>query len=144
MFFVRRLKNLGASVTTLREAYTLFVRPMLEYCAPLWTGALTQNKGLSQALERVQINFCKLVSPGHDYSASLHYLQLKKLSERRIDLSRKTALKMSQNPKFSHLFKTNNAKYKTRNCKQFIEPKWKSKRYGFSAIPFFIRLLNDE
>ena len=44
MFFIRRLMNLWASVSTLKEAYVLFVRPALEMCAPLWSGALTQKQ----------------------------------------------------------------------------------------------------
>ena len=44
MFFIRRSINLGASVSTLKEAYVLFVRPALEMCAPLWSGALTQKQ----------------------------------------------------------------------------------------------------
>ena len=30
LYFVRRLKNLGASVQTLKETFVLFVRPILE------------------------------------------------------------------------------------------------------------------
>ena len=53
IYFLRRLKELGASQTTLKDMYVLFVRPILEYAAPVWTGALTENKKLSNKLDRV-------------------------------------------------------------------------------------------
>ena len=145
MFFIRRLKNLGASVSTQKEAYVLFVRPTLEMCAPLWAGALTQKqtKFLVNSLERVQHNFCKIVYPLKSYETSRELLELQTLQERRIKLSKKCASKMSKNSKFTYLFpKVQNSK--TRSKKQYREPKWKSIRYGFSSIPFFIRLLNGE
>ena len=40
IWFVRRLKSLGASTETLVDIYKLFVRQGLELAAPLWSGAL--------------------------------------------------------------------------------------------------------
>ena len=106
LYFVRRLKTLGASMNTLKEAFMLFVRPMLEFCAPLWTGALTlrTGKSLSESLERVQRNFCKLLFPHLDYCNSLRTLNMRKLDERRLILTKRFGTKMAENPKFSYLF----------------------------------------
>ena len=108
MFFIRRLKKLGASNTTLKEAYVLFVRPILEMCAPLWTGALMQNnaKHLSESLERIQRNFCRILFPSKTYDFAKNALGLQSLTERRVILSKHCASKMAKNNKFSHLFKT--------------------------------------
>ena len=38
IYFLRRLKKLGASNNTLKDVYCLFVRSLLEFCAPLWAG----------------------------------------------------------------------------------------------------------
>ena len=78
LYFIRRLKKLGASNLTLTEAFTLFVRPILEMCAPLWTGALFLRTGklLSESLERVQKAFCKILLPQKDYFAALEILGL--------------------------------------------------------------------
>ena len=143
MFFIRRLKKLGASYATLKEAYILFVRQIFEMCAPLWTGALVKVQYLSDNLERVQRSFCKLLYPTESYEYSRALLNLKTLRERRIDLSRRTAVKMSQNPKYSYLF-TKVDKMSTRSGDKFRDPKWKSLWYGYSAIPFLTRLVNGE
>ena len=52
--FLRRLKTLGASIETLLDIYRLFCRSVLEYRAPVWSGALTT--GNKQDIERVQKN----------------------------------------------------------------------------------------
>ena len=43
MWFIRRLKKLGASKHTLVDIYKLFVRQSLELAAPLWACALTRK-----------------------------------------------------------------------------------------------------
>ena len=47
-----RLKELGADIQQLVLVYTTRVRPILEYCAPVFNGALTYNQSMS--LELVQ------------------------------------------------------------------------------------------
>ena len=145
LYFIRRLKNLGASVQTLRESYILFVRPILEMCAPLFAGALhiKTGKSLSESLERVQRNFCKILLPNKDYLSSLNELDLSKISERRLKLTKKFGYKMASNPKCAYLF-PKVPKSSTRSTRKFLEPKWKSNHYSFSTIPFCIRLLNGE
>ena len=73
LYFIRRLKKLGASILTLTEAFKLFVRPILEMCAPLWTGALflRTGKSLSESLECVQKAFCKILLPDKDYASAI-------------------------------------------------------------------------
>ena len=143
LYFIRRLKKLGASHQILKESYILFVRPILEMCAPLWTGALTKNQFLTDSLERVQKSFCKILFPYESYQCSLENLKLQNLHERRVSLAKKTAIKMSKNDKFKGFFQKVN-KINTRSNRIFKEPKWRTLRYGFSAIPFFVRLLNGE
>jgi len=60
LWFLRRLKLLGASKNTLMDIYKLFCRSVLEYAAPVWAGALT-NKN-KQDLERVQRNAMRIIS----------------------------------------------------------------------------------
>ena len=121
------------------------MRPILEMCVPLFAGALyiKTGKSLSDSLERVQRNFCKILFPNKDYLSSLEELEIQRISERRLKLTRKFGSKMAENPKFAYIFPkiSNN---NTRSRRKFVEPKWKSNRYGFSTIPFCIRLLNGE
>ena len=141
LFFIRRLKKLGASKSVLKESYILFIRPILEMCAPLWTGALTQTK--TQFLKQVQRSFCKILFSHESYERSIEKLNLQYLHKRRIILSKRTSNKMSKNDKFKHLFIKVN-QLSTRSSRIFKEPEWRSIRYGYSAIPFFIRLINGE
>ena len=93
--------------------------------------------------EKVQKAACIIIKPGLDYSSALADLKLDNLHTRRQQLSYKAAVKMSQNPKYSHLFvkKTGCA---TRSKSQFVEPKAKTTRFRLSSIPFFIRILNEK
>ena len=55
VFFLKRLKRLGASQETLKLIYILFIRSILEFAAPVWTGALTGNKKLTNKLNKVHV-----------------------------------------------------------------------------------------
>ena len=55
LYFIRRLKKLDASLSTLKKAYVIFVWPILEFCVPLWTGTSylkTGGGGLPQFLPK--------------------------------------------------------------------------------------------
>ena len=52
MWYLRRLKNLGASESTLKEVYVLFIRQTLEFVAPLWTSSLSKQN--IDSLEKFQ------------------------------------------------------------------------------------------
>ena len=54
LWFLRRLKLLGASQETLLEIYKLFCHSVLEFGAPVWSGALSKKN--VQDIERVQRN----------------------------------------------------------------------------------------
>ena len=140
-FFLRRLKDNGASQKALKEIYILYIRSILEISAPLWTGALTKNKKLTNKLEKVQRFCCRIIRPDLSYTMAKLKLGLKSLSEHRLKISVRCAKKMSKNPKFTKYFPTK-TRTSARKPQKYIEPKWKHNRYGFSTLPFFIRLLN--
>ena len=52
VWFIQRLKRVGASQKNLVEMYKLFVRQSLEFAAQLWANALTQNN--KHKIERIQ------------------------------------------------------------------------------------------
>ena len=143
IFFLRRLKELGASQSILKEIYVLFVRPILEYAAPVWTGALTENKKLTNKLNRVQDYACKVIRPDLDKAQAYTELRLSGLESRRISLSRKCAASMIKNPQFSSLFKRND-RQSSRNFGQLIAPRCNKRRYALSSVPFFISLLSEK
>ena len=84
-----------------------------------------------------------MLAPTQEYGKALGTLSLDFLQDRRLKVTHKFESKMANNPKFGHLFpkKDNN---KTRSKQKYIEPRWKTKRLGNSAIPFFTCQLNGE
>ena len=72
LWFLRRLKVLGASQETLLDLYKLFCRSVLEFGAPVWSGALTiKNK---QDIERVKKNAMRIIF-GASYTTYEHFLE---------------------------------------------------------------------
>ena len=98
----------------------------------------------NRLLESVEKSAMKIICYRYrSYEDSLDELQIQKLSLRRREITRKFAINMSKNPKFTHLFPINNGP-ETRNRTKFIEPQCKLKRYFTSPIPHFIRIINNE
>ena len=107
LYFLRRLKSLGAGTQVLKEVYILFVRSILEYCAPLWAANLTKKS--VKALTRVEKHAFRIIFPEKTYEESTQILQIQNLAERRFFLSKKCAKSMSENDKYNYLFKKNGA-----------------------------------
>ena len=86
LWFLRRLKTLGASVQTLLDIYKLFCRSVLEYGAPVWSGALTKRN--IQDIERVQQNAMRIIfgAAFTTYDDCLEQLEEQTLEERRTRL----------------------------------------------------------
>ena len=144
LYFLRRLKDLGASETTLKDLYILFVRSVLETSAPLWTGALLHNKKLSATLSRVQNSALRIIRPDLDSMSAATVLGIGPLEQHRLKISIKCAKQMSEDPRFSYLFPMNTNSIQLRNTKRFKEVSWRKTRLGYSAIPFFQKLLNAQ
>ena len=139
---MRRLKNLGASNSTLVDVYRLFVRANLEFSVPLWAGAITSVQ--SKDIERVQRTACAIILGGKftSYEEALDELDLVPLSERRRELCTKFAIKCTKDPRFQALFPRKEG-MSTRTDSEFIEPFCRTKRYKTSAVPYLINLLNE-
>ena len=142
LWFMRRLKNLGASNTTLVDVYRLFVRANLEFSVPLWSGALTS--GQSKDIERVQRTACAIIlgKKFTSYEEALDELELVPLAERRRELCTKFALKCTEDSRFQNLFPRREG-ISTRTDNEYIEPFCRTNRYRTSAVPYLINLLND-
>ena len=141
LYFLRRLKKLGAGQSTLKEVYNLFIRSILEMCAPLWAGNL--KKCSLNSLIRVERNAMKIIFPQKDYLDSIDSLQMKPIQSRLFILTKKCALKMSENKKFKSYFKQKKGT-KTRSRQQYHVPKYRRNRHKYSSIPIFLRMLNED
>ena len=101
MWYLRRLKLLGAPIEWLIDAYRKNIRSVLEMAVPLWTGGLTQKN--KQDIESVQINCLKIITGSNlpSYSETIEKLGLDTLAARRDKLCLKFAKKCCKNPRFS-------------------------------------------
>ena len=81
LWFLRRLKLLGASQDTLIDIYKLFCRSVLEFGAPVWSGGL--SKGNTEDIERVQRSALKIIlgSTFTDYEESLEEINVDTLKQ---------------------------------------------------------------
>ena len=141
LWFLRRLKVLGASNTTLVDIYKLFCRSVLEYCAPVWAGSITKKN--TQNIERVQKNAFKIIFGYHytSYDDLLTDIDESSLDERRDELSLIFARKCVKSEKFCNWFPTG---VSTRGGCHYFESEAKTKRLRNSAIPYMTRLLNQK
>ena len=123
----------------MRVFYKLFCRSVLEYGAPVWSGALTKRN--IQDIERVQQNAMRIIfgAAFTTYDDCLEQLEEQTLEERRSKLCLTFALNCLKTEKFSSWFPKG---IKTRSGTHFCEEEALTKRYRNSAIPHLTRLLN--
>ena len=142
LWVLRRLKNLGATSSTLLKVYTMQIRSILEFGVPAWQGSLTL--GQKTDLERVQK--CAVhIMLGKNYSSyetALESLNLENLEDRRVRLCLKFALKAEAHPKFQNWFQKSEKTYNTRNRVKYKEIQSRNDRYKKSPLGYLTKLLN--
>ena len=142
LFMLRSLKRFNVTVDDLLQVYTSYVRPVLEYCVPVWHPGLTKEHTVR--LERIQKRALRTVLGGQytTYEAALVRTGLQTLLHRREDLCRKFAMKLGPDmlpQKTGQLHGRN-----TRNSNKLRLVKCRTNRYRDSSIPYLVRLLNDD
>ena len=122
--------------------YKLQIRCLAELACPVWNGALTKND--ADRLERIQKNACRVILGDKygTYDNALQLLNIPKLSERRVELCVKFAMKTAGNNKYSAWF-PKPAK-KTKNSKKYKEPFARTTAYKKSPIFYLTKLLNAQ
>ena len=63
MYFLKQLKRAGLSSTHLLEYYIVVIRPVLEYCVPVWHYALTKEQSKQSKQYRNVPSISFLISP---------------------------------------------------------------------------------
>ena len=114
LWFLRRLKKLGAGMEDLIDLYHKHVRSILEYAAPVWHSSLTGEDRLK--LERVQKTAFHIIlgDQYRSYNSALKTTGSKTLFDRRRKLCLKFAKKSLKHSKFKTWFKPTALKTKTR------------------------------
>ena len=81
MYFLVLLRKAGVPSSDIVNFYCTCVRPLLEYCAPMFHHAIPGY--LREDLERIQKRALNVISPGHSYCDNLARFGLKTLRSRR-------------------------------------------------------------
>ena len=145
------MKSCGTNQTMVYNCHSFlsennsFVRPVTEYAAPVWSGALTNHD--KSSIERIQKRALRIIM-GHEYTTYHDVLSmgdLVSLEERRSSLCvsfiEKTLKNTSQFRQFLLPEVTNTRS--RRKQQQYAEPHCKTTRMQKSAIPYLVHLLNS-
>ena len=94
MFMLRKRKAAGLNSQELLIIYKGYIRPLLEYAAPLWHPGLTKQQ--VDQVENIQKRVCKYILGRNykSYTESLATLEMKTLHDRRVDICRDFAGKL--------------------------------------------------
>jgi len=89
LYFLKQLKRAGLSNRHLLHFYATVIRPVLEYCAPVWHYALTKAQSESlEAIRKRAIHITHNPTRGMPYSSMLYCTNIDSLASRREELSR--------------------------------------------------------
>ena len=136
MFFPILLKRAKVPVRDIISLYLTCIRPVLEYCAPLYHHALPDY--LSNDIERVQKRALSLISPGLSYLDSLSLFNLNSLKDRRIKQCNKffEPIVFNTENKLHHFLPPkNHITHNLRDQRQFVNPIMHTKRFSLTYLP---------
>ena len=129
----------------LKQIYMLQIRSKLDQSAVVWHSSLSQKNRTD--LERVQKSAlrCILGDNYKGYKDALEKLGLETLEERRNKMCFKFAKQCLKLDKMKKFFTRNENSHamKVRGSEFYKVQKYQTERFGKSAIPFMIKLLND-
>ena len=145
LFMLRKLKDAGLDAEELLTVYKGYIRPVLEYAAPVWNAGLTQKQ--VNHLEKIQKRVCHYIL-SKDYTTyhdALSILQLDSLQSRRNKLCHQFAEKASASVRFSRWFpaSVNNSSMQLRQRARFGMFHCNTNRFQNSPLPYLTKLLNS-
>ena len=119
--------------------YYALIRPILEYCCPVWHCGLPKH--LSEQIENVQKRALRIILPGRSYCDALEMLKCHRLDIRRNELCEKTMKKIALGERilrYLDVMRENEHVYNLRNFNQFTLLKCRTYRFGNSFFPSMI------
>ena len=143
LWFLRRLKKLGANEQDLKDVYIKQIRSILEFAVPVWHSSLTGEDRV--LIERVQKSALHIIlgNKFKSYTSALKCLQLDTLFRRRQKLCSTFANKCYKSDKFNDWFKVNDRKTITRQeSRKLCDVYSRTQRFERSPISYITELLN--
>ena len=144
LHMLRSLVKYGLPKEDLITVFVGYIRPLLEYASPVWSGGLTQYQ--NERLERVQKRALRIIfrRDYDNYTISLAQSQLQRLDERRQYLCTTFFQKtLSLTDQFKQFLPQKHCTRTLRNSKKIPDFKCKTSRMQNSPIPNLIRLYNN-
>ena len=143
LHMLRLAKRNGVPSSHLLSIFKCYIRPSLEYCAPLWHHQLTRNH--NSEIERIQKRALRIIlgTTYTTYTEALQRTDLPSLESRRELICRTFSQKLQQNTRLRDLLpspRKNN--YGIRSTRRFTI-KTRTARYFNSCIPQSINVLNN-
>ena len=143
LWFLRRLRVLGANDEDLKDVYIKQIRSILEFAVPVWHNSLTGEQRVD--IERIQKSACSIIlgSRYYSYTSALKTMKLDTLFRRRQKLCTTFAKKCLKNNKFKNWFKTREDHSRTRHQGSRLYTVYsRTKRFERSPISYITELLN--
>ena len=141
-------KKLGVDEVTIASFWKAEGLCHLEYCSPVWSGALTKQQGrdLARVHRRAVAAITGFSTRGEEFVANCKRLRLEDdLAARRLSLAQKFAKRTAQKSWHMDLFEQLDNPHVTRGGgKVYREPPCRTRRHLQSAPPYLTRLLNGE
>lgn len=140
MYFLTLLKRANVPAHDIICFYRTCIRPVLEYCAPLYHHALPDY--LTKDIERIQRRALAIITPDLSYSESLLLYNMVSLEHRRSNQCNKFFESIVNNPdhKLHQLLPpTFTCKYNLRNPRKFVNPTTRTKRFSSTFITSMCR-----
>ncbi|XP_019617826.1 PREDICTED: carbohydrate sulfotransferase 10-like [Branchiostoma belcheri] len=105
LYFLRKLKHFHLTTDDLLTVYTSYIRPILEYAAPVWHSGLPYK--LSDGIEKVQRRALRVIlgSEYTSYAAACSHLGLPTLSSRRRTLTETFAKSLLRSGQLQHILR---------------------------------------
>ena len=143
-YFLLVLKRAGISAPDLVKFYTTYVRPTLEYAAPM--GHASISDALSDKPEGVQRSSLMTIYPDLSYRLASQCTRLGTLRYRHVSLWKTFAKSSLKNPDFQHWFPKERGSchsYHLHNNHQCIVPFNRTTRLDKSPINFKLSVINS-
>ena len=136
------LKRFAMPQQDLVTVYVSYIRPILEYCCVVWHSSLTLSQ--ESQIEHIQKRALRsILGPRYEsYQHALAVCNLISLKDRRGDLCFKFATLLSRDH-LDWLPERQSSHRNLRHSNRFREIKCRTERYRKSALPFLVRLLNN-
>ena len=137
------LRQNGFSEADLLKVYTSMIRPIAEYCAPVFHPMLTDKE--DEQLERLQATALRYIFGfGIPYRELREMASLKTLRARRIELCDKFANKCLRSERFGHWFPLHEQTRVSRSRQKFKEEFARCDRLKNSPLYYMRRRLNGK